>query len=419
VKHYWLISTTLVASCMAQDPTGTLDSDVRNTLQNNHPFQNDLGTSTTWSTAGGVDLTNDFFGSFGTNGRTCGTCHAPANGWTVAAADVQDRFDRTDGLDPIFRTNDGSVSPDADVSTVDARRAAYAMLLSRGTIRVGIGVPATAEFELVAVDDPYGHASASELSLFRRPLPSANLTLIPLVMWDGRVPGATVHDALSAQADGATLGHAQATGPLSPEANAAVVAFETGLFSAQLVSADAGRLDVDGANGGAEALASDTLVAGRFNLFDGWQNSDIEARRAIYRGQELFNTRRRTNGGGACNGCHTTVNTGTNAKGTMFNIGMADGVHRTSDLPLYTLRNKTTGETIQTTDPGRALITGLWKDVGRFKVPSLRALGARAPYFHNGSAETLTDVVRFYEANVSFSFTEAEESDLVAFLSAL
>ena len=53
-------------------------------------------------------------------------------------------------------------------------------------LRVGIGIPAGAEFTLVDVDDPYGYASASELSLFRRPLPSTNLAFLTGVMWDGR-----------------------------------------------------------------------------------------------------------------------------------------------------------------------------------------------------------------------------------------
>ena len=60
------------------------------------------------------------------------------------------------------------------------------MLLSKGLIRVGIGIPHDAEFDLVAVDDPYGYASAAELSLFRRPLPSTNLKFLSTVMFDGR-----------------------------------------------------------------------------------------------------------------------------------------------------------------------------------------------------------------------------------------
>ena len=56
---------------------------------------------------------------------------------------------------------------------------------------------------------------------------------------------------------------------------------------------------------------------------------------------------------------------------------------RTPDLPLYTFRNKMTGETRQLTDAGRDNINGLWSDLARFKTPTLRALAARAP-FHNG-----------------------------------
>ena len=71
------------------------------------------------------------------------------------------------------------------------------------------------------------------------------------------------------------------------------------------------------------------------------------------------------------------------------------------------------------TDAGRGNITGLWNDLGRFKTPTLRALAARAPYFHNGIAATLEDVVRHYEAHLGFVFTDQERADLVAFLKAL
>jgi cytochrome c peroxidase len=67
-------------------------------------------------------------------------------------------------------------------------------------------------------------------------------------------------------------------------------------------------------------------------------------------------------------------------------------------LPTITLQNKATFEIKTTTDPGRALITGLWKDVGRLKGPILRGLPSRAPYFHNGSADTLSDVIDFYNS---------------------
>jgi cytochrome c peroxidase len=88
-------------------------------------------------------------------------------------------------------------------------------------------------------------------------------------------------------------------------------------------------------------------------------------------------------------------------------------------MPLYTLRNAATGATVKTTDPGRAMITGKWADVGKFKGPILRGLAGRAPYFHNGSARTLADVVTFYETRFGMTLTAQEKKDLIAFLRSL
>jgi cytochrome c peroxidase len=77
------------------------------------------------------------------------------------------------------------------------------------------------------------------------------------------------------------------------------------------------------------------------------------------------------------------------------------------------------GATYTVTDPGRALISGKCADVGKVKGPILRGLAARAPYFHNGSATTLEDVVTFYDQRFGINFTEQEKSDLVAFLKSL
>jgi cytochrome c peroxidase len=88
-------------------------------------------------------------------------------------------------------------------------------------------------------------------------------------------------------------------------------------------------------------------------------------------------------------------------------------------MPLYTLRNKVTGETVQTTDPGRALVTGKWNDIARFKGPILRGLASRAPYFHNGMAKDLAEAVEFYNTRFELGLTPQESADLVAFLRAL
>jgi len=417
-------------------------------------FADPSGIVRTFNVNGAIDFDNPFFQSLGTNGRSCGSCHQAADGWTIVPSHVRARFDATGGEDPIFRTNDGSNSPAADVSTIEARRSAYSMLLSKGLIRVGIGVPANAEFELIDADDPYGYASAAELSLFRRPLPAANLAFLATVMWDGRetFPDRSIHFDLRDQANSATLGHAAASVPLTEDQRNAIVRFETGLFTAQSADNDAGVLHAHGADGGPVELSrqpffigiNDVLRPGfnprAFTLFDAWRrlrsnerDPYTDAREAVARGQELFNTRSFTIAGvrgvndvlgvaafsGTCTTCHNTPNVGNHSTSLPLDLGLTTAAVRTPDLPLYTFRNKTTGEVVQTTDPGRALITGKWSHMSLFKGPILRGLAARAPYFHNGFAATLADVVEFYNGRFTIGLSAREKSDLVAFLRAL
>src|SRR5215469_3836455 len=106
------------------------------------PFPNAEGILETYNAGNRpIDLTNPFFQALGTNGRSCASCHRPAQGWGVTPAELRGRFDRTEGLDPIFRTNDGSNCEGADVSTIRRRRRAFSLLLNKGLIRVAIGVP--------------------------------------------------------------------------------------------------------------------------------------------------------------------------------------------------------------------------------------------------------------------------------------
>ena len=65
------------------------------------------------------------------------------------------------------------------------------------------------------------------------------------------------------------------------------------------------------------------------------------------------------------------------------------------------------------------MITGQCADIGKLKGPILRGLAARAPYFHNGSAATLLDVVNFYDQRFDLNFTDQQKQDLVNFLNAL
>jgi cytochrome c peroxidase len=417
-------------------------------------FANPTGMHRTYNVNGALDFDSLFFQSLGTNGRSCGSCHQPADGWTIVPSHVQVRFEATNGEDPVFRTNDGSNSPSADVSTVEARRSAYSMLLTKGLIRVGIGMPPNAEFTLIGVDDPYGYASATELSLFRRPLPSTNLPFLATVMWDGRqtFSGQSLHFDLSDQANGATLGHAAAINPLTQAERAAIVDFEMGLFTAQATDTVAGVLNSGGGAGGPVTLSrqpfsigiNDVLSPGfnprAFTLFDAWLGLDSSdgdpytvARSAVARGQEIFNTRRFTIANvrgvndvlgvtalpGTCTTCHDTPNVGNHSTSLPLDLGLTTAALRTPDMPLYTFRNKKTREVIRTTDPGRALITGKWEHMSLFKGPILRGLPARAPYFHNGFAATLADVVEFYNTRFNIGLSVQEKSDLIAFMKAL
>ena len=74
------------------------------------------------------------------------------------------------------------------------------------------------------------------------------------------------------------------------------------------------------------------------------------------------------------------------------------------------------GPVVVTNDPGLAMITGLCADIGRFTVPQLRGLAARAPYFSDGSAATLLDVVTFYNNRFQIQLFNQDMEDLVAFL---
>src|SRR4051812_39089306 len=135
-------------------------------------FSNDSGVLAILGTDG-TTSGNAFFEELGTNGRTCATCHRPAQAWSITPGELRDRFEKTDGLDPVFRTNDGSNCEGADITSVKKRRRAFSLLLTKGLIRVALELPADADFDIVDVDDPYhcGTPLASA-SMYRRPLPS-------------------------------------------------------------------------------------------------------------------------------------------------------------------------------------------------------------------------------------------------------
>lgn len=175
-------------------------------------------------------------------------------------------------------------------------------------------------------------------------------------------------------------------------------------------------------------------------LYDAWshlKSSDHDrytnARDAVARGEQIFDSFpiairgvRGVNDAlgqdvvqGTCTFCHDAPNVGNHSTSLPLDLGLSDESRRTPDMPLYTFRNKTAGEVIRSTDPGRALITGKWKHINVFKGPILRGLAAHGPYFHNGSAATLLDVGNFYDATFELNLTDDQKSDLVAFLRSL
>jgi cytochrome c peroxidase len=427
---------------------------------------------------GGPTLTsrNAFFADLGTNNRTCFSCHQPQNGWSVSAASVQGRFYASYGNDPIFRLVDGATCPNADVSNIEAKRQAYGLLLSKGLIRIGLPVPATAEYRITAVNDPYGcntnpatgltsfgpnAPTTGTASVYRRPLPSTNLGFLTTIMWDGREP------SLAQQSIDATLIHAQgAAGPTATQQQQ-IVGFESGIFTAQIFDNKANDLTAAGAKGGPNALANllpgfyvsinDPLGGNTkglpftsqiFDLYKAWNSinghGDVNAsRQAVARGEALFNTTPITITGvagindlpglttvsGFCGTCHDTPDVGNHSVKLPINIGIANGGLNNNnpgldiaDLPVFTLScasGPNAGQTYTVTDLGKALISGKCADIGKMKGPILRGLAGRAPYFHNGSAATLLDAVNFYNQRFNIGLTPAQMSDMAAFLQTL
>lgn len=453
-------SLLLVGSAVARHD----DSD-DNVIRAFSVFHDDSGEFATINAAGDTNTKhNAFFQSLGTNGRTCNSCHQPADAWTVTPEHLQARFERTDGTDPIFRPVDGANCNNLDFSTRHARKKNYSMLLTKGLIRVELAVPATAEFTVRDTDNPYGCTDTQNISVYRRILPITNTSFLSTVMWDGRETAKDasgkfipVRDDLMHQAITATLTHAQgAQAPTTDQLNQ-IVDFETQLFTGQIHDHKAGDLNDDGAHGGPQYLSKQVYYNGIndplggnpegtpftstiFDLYDKWSNikdrnydEHTAERRSIARGEKIFNTLAIPITGvaglndalntpvisGFCGTCHDTPNVGHHSVPLPLNIGITDPDQRTPDLPLFTVQNNTTGEIKQVTDIGRALITGKWADVGKFKGPILRGLAGRAPYFHNGMAADLDAVVDFYNTRFKLNLSKRDHNDLVAFLKTL
>jgi len=454
------------------------------------PVSNANGTARTVTVNGAtIDETNPFFQSLGTNGRACVHCHQPSAAMTITPPQINAVFNASQGLDPLFRLNDGANGPNAPVATVTQRRAAYSLLLSKGLIRIPLTLPANRDFDVKVVLNPYESTGANppqntviaptatpELSFYRRPLLSANTRFISAVMWDGReatvsaVPAnprdvdnsgiqasqadAPVRINMLTQSNNATRGHAQGARDLTAAERAAIVDFQMNLVVAQERDNVAGALNLAGATGGPQPLRTLNSFFGindshggnpfgtAFNqsamtMFNAWAgltgSTQNNRRAAIARGQTVFNTKTiRISGvrgvndalgvatlNGTCTTCHTHPNVGNHTDILPLDLGLINPAEGDNVLPVFRITCRATGVQEEVTDLGRAIITGKCADLGKMKGPTLRALSARAPYFHNGSADSLDEVISFYDRRFHIGFTTQEVADLKAFLQAL
>jgi cytochrome c peroxidase len=120
-----------------------------------------------------------------------------------------------------------------------------------------------------------------------------------------------------------------------------------------------------------------------------------------------------------CNKCHGSKNFNTPVE-TLAN-GSINYYYNTG---LY-------GNNYPVTDRGLFESTGNKNDIGKFRVPTLRNLMYTAPYFHDGSAATITDVINAYAAGgrqnstyksqliKGFTLTLQQQKALISFLYSL
>jgi cytochrome c peroxidase len=449
-------------------------------LPNLFPFQDPSGVLETYNASGPLDENSPFFQSLGTNGRSCATCHIPANAFGLSAVHAEQVYRLTGGRDPLFAPVDGAACPTA---TAD-HPLNFDLLRGYGLIRIPLPLPANPQFTISAVHDPYGCALVTDpqsgivtISVYRRPLPATNLTFLTAVQFDGRETVAPLNNTqtyaanlltdLKHQALDAILVHAQASAPPTDAQLAQIVMFEAALNSAQAIGNHVGSLDRAGADGGPRFLSQIGFFPGindplggnpsgapfnssAFTLFSKWENSQDPYRASVARGEKIFNTHplfitnvRGLNDAlhqpvinGTCTTCHDTPNVGDHSLPLPLEIGTSrSGRFETDsqiqlalshlsmpDLPVFQIvcnQGPDSGEVTYTSDPGRATLSGLCTDVGRGKGPILRGLAARAPYFHNGAAATLEEVVEFYNDRFQMNLTDQEERDLVNFLNSL
>src|ERR1044071_1510590 len=209
-------------------------SKYQGSIPSNQLMPNPGGEAATFSAHGSINLTGEYFKAQGTNGQSCASCHVPEEAWSITPATLRRLFDETNGTHPVFSSRDAN-NPNMDVSTVEARRAAYSMMLTRGVFRRGGPPKADAEWELIAVEDPHGLASVNQLVHWRRSMPTINFAVGSVtVNWDaaaniGKGQRAALVNLTNRLVTGALQGP-----PATPEVIDEIVDFESALYTAQV-----------------------------------------------------------------------------------------------------------------------------------------------------------------------------------------
>jgi hypothetical protein len=323
----------------------------------------------------------------------------------------------------------------------------------------------------------YGLKSAHPtVSVYRRPRPAANLKYVlsggqSIVLTTGTLADRDpdtgqpvsmnlMSDAreptLKAQAMDAILGHEEAHESPSRKQLDAIIEFESQVYMAQVEHVFAGSLVDRGGPAGLgpaalrdhrPGLSGDNDFDPVFGLFDAWKGTDYY-RASIARGANIFMFRQfwlrdaaHINSiglgnplKGTCATCHKAQMTGQDLSAGWVDVGTTnyptwtepDTWTEATDLPVFKITCRPDavphpylGRVIYTTDPGRALISGRCVDVGSIVMQQMRGLAARPPYFSNGSAKNLREVVDFYDRRFDMKLTDTEKDDLVNFLAVL
>jgi len=338
------------------------------------------------------------------------------------------------------------------------------------------------QFNVEVVRDPTGcnldgryglHSKTPTISVYRRVRPATNakyLTAVgfnfdpknglplPLDAETGElVSGNVLADAraptLFAQARDAMRSHLEVHGALDDALTKQIVSFVQGLYTAQSMLRGVGALDTEGAQGGPRTLlqsragelqGGETPIWMEFLPWLKLSSNDAQTilRQSIARGAELFSKRMflvddsmgiNNMGFGnpvrnACAFCHNMQRTGMDVAPGQVDIGTVNSPHANPapELPLFKLTCNTDapahpylGRVIYTQDPGYALTTGKCADIGKITAQSMRGLAARAPYFSNGSAKTIRDIVDYYDRRYHIRLNDQEKQDLVNLMEAL